>query len=139
MSSFAYDSFLDNVLAGNIQKTDTYFVMLTSAGYTPNQGADAYRSAVTSEVSGAGYAAGGQAVVPTFTKDASGHREIINFPAVTWPNSTITARRAVYYKHRGGAASADELVAVDDFGADVATSNGAFQLSATSITLNSPA
>lgn len=138
MASFAYDSFLDNVLAGNVTKADTYYVMLTTSAYTPNQGADSYRSAVTNEVVGTGYTAGGQAVVPVFAKDTTNHRETITFPAVTWPSSTITARRAVWYKRHGGAASVDELVAQDDFGADVATTNGTFTLAATTITLNTP-
>lgn len=139
MASTAYDSYLDNVLAGNIAKTDTYYVMLATSAYAPNKGTDIYRSAVTPEVTGAGYAAGGQAIVPVFAKDTTGHKETITFPQITWPSSTITARYAVYYKHRGGAATADELVAVDDFVSDVTTSNGTFTLSATTINLNTPA
>jgi len=139
MASTAYDSYLDDVLAGNITKGDTYYVMLVGSGYTENKGAHTKRSDITSEVSGAGYTAGGQAIVPTFAKDTSNHRVVVTFPQVAWANSTITARKAVYYKRRGGAASADELVCVDDFGADVTTSAGTFTLSATTITLNTPA
>jgi hypothetical protein len=51
-----------------------------------------------------------------------------------WPTSTITARTAVYYKSRGGAASADELVAVVDFGSDVVSTADTFTLSASTIT-----
>lgn len=138
MPSFAYDSYLDNVLAGNVVKTDTYYVMLTTSTYAPNQATDIYRSAVTNEVVGTGYSAGGQAIVPTFTKDTATHKMVITFPQVTWPASTITARKAVYYKRRGGAASADELVAVDDFGADVVTTSGTFTLNATTINLGTP-
>jgi hypothetical protein len=135
MASFAYDSYMDDVLAGNIVKTDTYYVMLTTSAYAPNQATHTKRSDVTSEVSGTGYTAGGQVIVPTFTKDTTNHKNIVTFPQVTWPSSTITARCAVYYKHRGGAATADELVAVDDFGGDVVTSNGALTLYATTINL----
>lgn len=138
MASFAYDSYLDNVLAGNIAKADTYYVMLTTSAYAPNQATDIFRSAVTNEVAGTGYTAGGQAIVPTFAKDTTNHKMTITFPQVTWPSSTITGRRAVYYKRRGGAATADELVAVDDFGADVITTNGTFMVSATILTLNTP-
>jgi hypothetical protein len=139
MASFGFDSYLDDVLAGNIVKADTYYVLLTTSAYTPNQGAHTRRSDVTNEVTGAGYTAGGQAIAPTFAKDTTGHKCTITFPQVTWPSSTITARRAVYYKRRGGAATGDELVAVDDFGADVVTSNGTFTLQATTININSPA
>lgn len=138
MASFAYDSYLDNVLAGAITKADTYYVMLTTSAYTPNQATDTFRSAVTNEVTGTGYTAGGQVIVPTFAKDTTNHKMTVTFPAVTWPSSTITARRAVYYKRRGGAATADELVAVDDFGADVVTTAGTFTLNATTVNINTP-
>jgi len=39
----------------------------------------------------------------------------------------------VYYKRRGGLASADELVAVNDFGSDVTTSSGTFTLNASTV------
>lgn len=138
MASFAYDSYLADVLAGNIASGDTYKVMLTTLTYAPSQTADLKRSAVTNEVTGTGYTAGGQAIVPTFSKDTTNHKQVITFPSVTWPTSTITARRAVYYKSRGGASSADELVAVDDFGADVVTTAGTFTLAATTINVGTP-
>jgi hypothetical protein len=50
-------------------------------------------------------------------------------------SSTITARKAVWYKSRGGASSADELVAVNDFGSDVISSSGTLTLPAATITL----
>jgi hypothetical protein len=137
MSSFAYDNLVDDALSGNIQKTDTFYVMLVTSAYTPNQGTHAKRSDVSSECAGTGYTAGGQAIVPTFTRDTTNHRLRVVFPAITWPNSTVNARRAVYYKRRGGAASADELVAQDDFGADVASAGTTFSLAATTINLNS--
>lgn len=138
MASFAYDSYLDDVLAGTIVKTDTYFVMLTTSAYTPNQATDLKRSAVTNEVTGTGYTAGGQAIVPTFTKDTTNHKQVIVFPQVTWPTSTITARRAVYYKRRAGVATTEELVAQDDFVTDVVTTAGTFTLAATTINVGTP-
>lgn len=134
MASFAFDSFQDDVYKDNINLlTDTFYVMLTTSSYTPNMGTHTKRSDVTNEVTGTGYTAGGQVIVPTLSKDTTNHKEVITFPQVTWPTSTITARRAVYYKRRGGASSADELVAVDDFGADVITTAGTFTLAATVI------
>jgi hypothetical protein len=59
----------------------------------------------------------------------------ITLASTTWPSSTITARKAVYYVSRGGASSADELIAVDDFGSDVSTTSGTFTLNATTINL----
>lgn len=139
MSSFAFDSYLDNVFKGNIVSTDTYYVMLATSAYAPNQATDSYRSSVTNEVVGTGYSSGGQAVVPTFTKDTVNHKIVVAFPQVAWANSTITAHYAVYYKHRGGAATADEIIAVDDFGVDVVSSGTTFTLSQTTINIPTPA
>jgi hypothetical protein len=138
MPSFAFNSFLPDAFKGQIIDTDTFYVMLTAAAFAADQDAHTKRSDVTNEVTGTGYTAGGQAVVPTFTKDTTNNRLQIVFPAITWPASTITARRAVYYKRRGGAASADELIAVDDFGADVVTTASTFMLAATTININTP-
>lgn len=138
MPSFAYNNLLDDAFTGNLLKTDTYYVMLTGSGYVADQDTHTKRSDVTSEVTGTGYTAGGQVIVPTFTKDTTNNRMQIVFPTVTWPSSTITARRAVYYKSRGGVASADELVAYNDFTSDVTTTAGTFTLNATTININTP-
>ena len=140
MASTAYDSFLDDLSKGSIDMdTDTFKVMLVTSSYTEDKAAHTKRSDITSEVSGTGYTAGGATLVPTVTKDTTNHRTTLTFPQVTWPSSTITARKAVVYKSRGGASSVDELVFVNDFGADVTTSNGTFTLNASTIHLNTPA
>jgi hypothetical protein len=139
MASYCFDSYEDNVHRGNINMAaDTFYVMLVDSTYTPNQGVHQYRSDVTGEVTGTGYTAGGIPVTAMLTKDTVNHKEVINFSAVSWPNSTITARRAVYYKRRGGAASADELVAQDDFVSNVSDTANTFSLAATSIAINTP-
>lgn len=139
MASTAYDSLVYDAMTGAVDiDTDAFKVMLVTSAYTEDKAAHSKRSSITNEVTGTGYTAGGQAIVPTITKDTVNHRTVITFPSVTWPTSTITARKAVYYKSRGGASSADELVAVDDFGADVSSSGGTFTLTATTITINTP-
>ena len=139
MASFGYNSMLRDTVTGAIDfDADTFKVMLVGAGYTESR-AHSKRSDVSSEVSGAGYTAGGAVLVPTVTLDAANNRTTIVFPAVSWASSTITARKAVYYKSRGGAATADELVCVDDFGADISSSGAPFTLGATTVHLNSPA
>lgn len=139
MASTAYDSFLDDLSKGSIDMdTDAFKVMLVTSSYTEDKAAHTKRSDITSEVSGTGYTAGGATLVPTVTKDTTNHRTTLTFPQVTWSNSTITARKAVVYKSRGGASSADELVFVNDFGADVTTSNGTFTLNASTIYVNTP-
>lgn len=140
MASTGYDSFVYDATTGAIDmNTDTFYVMLVTSGYTEYKAAHSKRSDITSEVTGTGYTAGGKAIVPTVTKDTTNHRTTLVFPQITWTTSTITARKAVYYKARGGAASADELVCVDDFGSDVSTTAGTFTLNATTIHLNTPA
>ena len=128
MASFFYDSFLDDVMHGNITvSSDTFYMMLTTSSYSPSKSADAKRSDVTNEVTGTGYVSGGQAVTVTLTAaSGNGDLELVNFADVSWSSSTITARYAVVYKHRGGAASADNLVALLDLGGNVSTSGGTF-------------
>lgn len=127
MSSMIFDSFLDDVMHGNINPSvDTFYVMLVTSAYAPDKGAHTKRSNVSNEVSGTGYTAGGQASALTLTKDTTNHREDLTFANVNWPAATITARGAVIYKHRGGASSADELVAYVDFGSDITSTGGTF-------------
>lgn len=137
-TSLVYDSFLYDVASGNIVKTDTFKCLLTTSAYTENRGTHTKRSDVTNEVTGTGYTAGGNTVVPTFTNDTTNHRLTIVFPQTQWTSSTITARKMVCYKSRGGASSADELVFVNDFGSDVSTTNGTFTVNASTIHFNTP-
>lgn len=139
MASTAYDSMCYDSMTGAIDfDTDSFKVMLVTSGYTEDKAAHSKRSSVTNEVTGTGYTAGGQAIAPTVTKDTTNHRTTIVFPQVTWPTSTLTARKAVYYKSRGGASSADELIAVDDFGSDVTTTAGTFTLNASTLHIGTP-
>lgn len=135
MASLLFNSFIRDVLTGAVDMdTDTFKVMLTTSGYTENKDTHAKRSDVTSEVTGTGYTAGGAATTVTVAAvDTVNDRVEVTIGAASWPTSTITARKAVIYKARGGAASADELVGVIDFGADVVSSAGTFTLTASTI------
>lgn len=137
-ADLVYDSFLDDVFAGNIVKTDTFKCLLTTSGYTEDRGAHTKRSDVTNEVTGTGYTAGGNTVTFTFTKDTTNHRNRITVAATSWTSSTITARKMVCYKSRGGLASADELVFVNDFGSDVSTTSGTFTVNSSTLDFNTP-
>lgn len=108
--------------------SDTFYVMLTTSTYSPDKKTHTKRSDVTNEVSGTGYSSGGQATAVTTTLDTANDRLDVTFSDVTWPSSTITARYCVIYKRRGGAASADELCALGDFGSNVSTTGGTFTL-----------
>ena len=136
MASLIYNSAVDDMARGAIDfDTDTFKVMLVSSAYSPNKDTDLKRSAVTNEVSGTGYTAGGVTSACTVTKDTANDRVTLSFAAVNWATSTITARAAVIYKSRGGASSADELVCYVDFGGDVSSTSATFSLGSSTITL----
>lgn len=134
MASLIYNRALELWARGNIDfDTDTFKVMLTTSAYVENKDTHDFRDDVTNEVAGTGYTAGGNVATVGVTLDLANDRLDISLGGTTWPSSTITARKAVYYKSRGGAASADELVAVNDFGADVISSAGTFTLNASTL------
>lgn len=132
MASLIYDSALDDAARGNIDyDTDSFKCMLVTSAYTPNKATHTKRSDVTNEVAATGgYVAGGFAATVAPTKDTVNHREDISLGGISIPTATITARGAVYYKARGGAASADELVAYIDFGADITSTAATWALTA---------
>lgn len=136
MASLIYNSALWHQAKGAIDfDTDTFKCMLLENTYTPDKDAHDFLDDVEAhEASGAGYTAGGDDVTVTVEAiDTANDRVEITLGAASWPASTITARYAVYYKSRGGASSADELVAVIDFGTDVSSTAGTFSLSASTL------
>lgn len=136
MASLIFNSALDDAFRALIDfDTDTFKCMLVTSAYTPNKDTHTRRSDVTNEVVATGYTAGGAAAAVTVTKDTANDRIDTSLGAVSWPTSTITARGAVYYKSRGGAASADELVAYIDFTSDVISTAGTFGLTASILRL----
>lgn len=136
MANVIYNSTLDDTVRGNIDfDTDSFKCLLVTSVYVPDKDAHLKRSSITSEVVGTGYTAGGAAVTVGVSKDLVNDRIDISLGAASWANATITARGAVYYKSRGGAATADELVAYIDFVSDVTSTNGTFSLTASTLRL----
>lgn len=136
MASLVYNSAVDDMARGLIDfDTDTFKAMLVTSAYTPNKDTHDKRDDITNEVTGTGYTAGGTTCAVTVTKDTTNDKVTITLGSVSWSSSTITARGCVYYKSRGGASSADEIVAYNDFGGDVATTGGTFSVAASTITL----
>lgn len=135
MASLIYNSALYDGLTGAIDyDTDTFKCMLVTSAYTPNKDTHTKRSNVTNEVSASGtYAAGGGTATVTVTNDTANDRQDISLGAVSFTGATITARAAVYYKSRGGASSADELVAYIDFGSDITSTAGTWALTASTM------
>ena len=136
MASLIYNSAIDDMARNNIDfDTNTFKAMLVTSSYTPNKDTHDKRDDVTNEATGTGYTAGGVTTACTVTKDTANDRVTLQFAAVSWATSTITARALVIYKSLGGASSADALVAYNDFGSDVSSTAGTFSVAASTITL----
>jgi hypothetical protein len=137
MASLIYNSAIDEMARGDIDfDSNTFKAMLVTSSYTPNKDTHEFRDDVTNEAPATGnYVAGGETSTVTVTKDTANDKVTVQFGAVSWASSTITARGCVYYKSRGGASSADEIVAYNDFGSDVSSSGGTFSVAASTITL----
>jgi hypothetical protein len=67
------------------------------------------------------------------------HVLTLTIPAASWPSSTITARKLIVYRARGGASSADELVCCIDNGADLASSSSTMTWNASTWEIPLPA
>lgn len=136
MASLIYNSALRDEATGAVDyDTDTFYAMLVTSSYTPNKDTHTKRSDVTNEITGTGYTAGGTAcTVSVGSVDTTNDRVVITFGSVNWTTSTITARGCVYYKRRGGASSADELIAYDDFGSDISSTGATFTVASSTIT-----
>ncbi|MHA2642890.1 MAG: hypothetical protein V2G41_09615 [bacterium JZ-2024 1] len=130
MADVIYNSFKRDIMNGSIDlDTDTIKVMLVSSSYVPDQDNHTKRSDITGEITGTGYSAGGAEITgKVVSVDNVDNEGVFDGNDVSWPSSTITARGAVVYKSRGGAASADELLFYLDFGADKSTNNGTFTI-----------
>ena len=125
MANIVPTSFKADLGKANINwLSDTFKMMLLTNAASP-AASWAKRSDVTNEVTGTGYTAGGQALSGE-SINASGTTQIYSSSAVQWTTATITARYAVIYKSRGGLASADELIAIFDFGSDFTSTAGNF-------------
>ena len=104
---------------------DTIRGMLTTGAYVPNQDSHDYKDDVTNEVSGAGYAPGGNALVnKSVTYAAAGNVGKLDADDMSWPSSTITSARVlVIYDDTPATAATKPLLFYGVFDGDVTTSN----------------
>ena len=130
MANLIYNSFLRDIQNGSIDlDTDTIKLMLVTSAYTPNIDTHTKRSDVTNEVVGVGYTAGGVTLAgKTVTQNNTDNTGVFDADNITISTSTITARAGVLYKSRGGASSADELIGYLDFGSDIISTAGDFNI-----------
>ena len=128
MADAIYNSFKRDIMNGSIDlDTDTINVMLVTSSYTPDVDAHTKRSDITNEVVGTGYSAGGSALAgKVVSVDNTDNEGVFDANDLSWTTATITARGAVIYKARGGAANADELICYVDFGSNITSTAGTF-------------
>jgi len=88
-------------------------------------GATTTAYAVTNEVSGTNYVAGGNTLTISQVPTSTGTTAFLDFADTTWANATITARGALIYLANGGT---NPAVAVLDFGADKTSTAGDFTI-----------
>jgi hypothetical protein len=127
MASFLYNSLQDDLFAGSIiPGTHTFRMMLATSAYTPNKDHNRRDDVTAAEVVGTGYTTKGEVVTMTVATDNANDRTSITISEPSWATATITARYGIVYRDRAGASSADELIALLDFGADIASTGGTF-------------
>lgn len=101
---------------------DTIKVSLHTSTYVPNQDADDFFNDATNELAASGNYTGGGIALANKTKGYTAGTNVEKFDAddITWSALTPSAafRYGVIHKVRGGASTADELIAYVDFGAD---------------------
>ena len=109
---------------------DTMKTSLHTSTFTPDQDANDFHDDATNELSTAGgYTAGGATLAnPTRTYTTGTNVMKLDADDVAWTTASFTARVAVVYKDRGGAASADELLSYVNFGGDETVASGTFTI-----------
>jgi len=117
-----YGSGMLNCLQNNIDlEADTIKMSLHTATYTPNRDTNDFHNDATNELSAAnGYTAGGETLASkVLSYDATSDEVRLDCADIVFLfTASQTFRYGVIYKDRGGANTADELIALVDFGAD---------------------
>jgi hypothetical protein len=115
-----------SAMKGIHRSGDTYKIALYTSAATLDKTTTVYSG--TNEVAaGGGYSTGG-ATLGSFSATLSGDTGQLDFADATWPTSTITARGALIYNTSSGTngGSANEAVAVVNFGSDIVSTGGTF-------------
>ena len=118
-AAFMFDSVRADLWTAQIAVgTDTFYMLLVTADPLRS---NAKRSDIANEVpNGSGYVTGGIACTLSLSLDAGLHVESINATSTSFTSVVLSGVvGAVVYKHRGGAASADNLLGYILFSAPV--------------------
>lgn len=108
--------------------SDTIKNALHTSSYTPNNDTDDFFNDATNEASGTAYVAGGNTLgSKASTYDTASDQPRLDAADSSWSTSTITARISTVYKSTG-TSSTSALMGFVNFGADVSTTAGMFQI-----------
>ena len=125
MANIVPDSFKTDLLKGIFDFKsaaqgggDTFNLALYTSSASFSTATSSY--SVANEVSGTGYAAGGQALTNNGVAISS-NIAYVDFADETWTSATITARYGLIYK-----STSNEAVLILDFGGDKTSTNGDF-------------
>lgn len=127
----AYGLFLESLCEGRVDfEQDALKCMLVAPGYTLNQDVHKFKSSISYEVVGSGYAAGGRVVDGVrLSYSAVDNRLKIDGSDLVWPTLTVPAiKYGVLYMNTGGSAASMPLVAIIDFDQTIALSNEALYI-----------
>lgn len=129
VTAVVYGPALAALASGSINwGSDTIKVALATSSYTPDQDAHVFFNDITNEVTGTGYTAGGATLGSKTSNYTSGtNTQVLDAADTSWTTSTITARYAIIYKSTG-TSSTSPLIGYVNFGADVSSSGGTFQI-----------
>lgn len=129
MASHVYAQLFKSAFLKTVNlETDALKLMLTTSLYVPSQANDRFQSAVTNEVSGTGYTAGGIAV-PSVTVTDTGGTYTLSCGTCDYGVITVTGIRiAVMYDSTPGTAATNPLIWYWDIGADQSPAGIDFQI-----------
>jgi hypothetical protein len=118
MASAIYPSAKLSLANGTLNWTSTAFnvALLNTATYTYSTAHNFFDDVLSGEVVADGYTHTGTVLVSQAITESPAGTAMFDAVDLTWPTSTITSGAAVIYLLRGGAHSADDLVAYVDFG-----------------------
>jgi len=129
MANVIYNAYKKGLLDGSIDlANDTIKCALVTSAYIVDVDTHVFFSAITGEVVGSGYAAGGSTLTtPVNSQDDTDDEGVFDADDVVFSASTITARAAVLYKDTG-VASTSPLIAYIDFGSDLSSTADDFTI-----------
>ncbi len=133
MASSMYNNYKKNISKINWEDNagTTVKVLLVDSNYVVDIDTHLNKSdidALSVEVSGTGYTAGGQAITNrVITIDNANDWASYDADDIVWASSTIIAHGAIVYLDTGDA-STSTLISYIDFGADKASSDGDFTI-----------